>query len=803
MLELLRKYQSYIFIVVSFVVIVSFSFFGTYNTIPADSIHEQILFTAIDGSQIKRSEVEEIASFLGTDNEDKMLYGGIWGPNFLNDGVIKNDFLATGLADILVQAYPSEVENDLEIRLAKEKGYRLYVHPQAKFLSAEGAWAYFAPEIKENYDALRKTSHATDPEAFAARTALFLSERKFPAPLLKQVLRYQQRQYQWVNPDPNLERADLSLFNYHTVEDWYGPRFVRLIAAFIINSSKIAEQKGYRVSKEEAIADLLRNADASFQQNIKNPNLGVTNSLEYFNEQLRRLGMDKNMTAKVWRQVLLFRRLFQDVGNAVFVDAMTHQQFAEYAKETAVGDLYRLPQELRFSNYRMLQKFEIYLDAIAKRSDPLLQLPSTLLSLDEIKKNTPALVQKKYELNVASIQKNELKAKVSLREMWEWEGEAANWEQLKTRFPELGITEANTRQKRLDALDHLDDATRSRVDAFAKAALVEEHPEWLESALSNAEAKPLTIGLNSIAIEDSSIKAPVFVKGLTDSAQLMKWLDQVPLNDQLPKNQQEDAAVEALAKFTADKNHYYRISVLKRYPHEELLTFAEADRQGLLHSFLDQKLEAYYLKNREKSSAAFQKEDQSWKPFAEVKDQVADKYFEKILKEISKDYAKGKGEKEKKLTGDQSASLRFFRVARLLKEKLLKGSDSASLVKESTPKLPDIKDQWKFEKMAFKMDRSMDGGDIDKEEIFALSPKELTPIHTPINGDLYLFQLQGKEALADTTTLYDKMNEAHQLLSYDAQRSYMHQFLSLLKAKNALTLNALAPASESMDKAGN
>jgi hypothetical protein len=52
-----------------------------------------------------RSDVDEMALFLATDSEDKMLYGGVWGLNFLNDGVVRKDFLETGLAQELALAY--------------------------------------------------------------------------------------------------------------------------------------------------------------------------------------------------------------------------------------------------------------------------------------------------------------------------------------------------------------------------------------------------------------------------------------------------------------------------------------------------------------------------------------------------------------------------------------------------------------------------------------------------------------------------------------------------------------------------
>lgn len=97
MLHHFRKYQRWIYIVITVVIIISFSFFGTYSTIATPSAPDPVAFVAVDGAKVHRSELEEMALFLGTDSQDKWMLGGVWGPNFLNDGAI-HDLLITGLA---------------------------------------------------------------------------------------------------------------------------------------------------------------------------------------------------------------------------------------------------------------------------------------------------------------------------------------------------------------------------------------------------------------------------------------------------------------------------------------------------------------------------------------------------------------------------------------------------------------------------------------------------------------------------------------------------------------------------------
>lgn len=802
MLEFFRRYQRYFFLVITVVIIISFSFFGTYSTLGSNPIHEQIAFTAVDGTEVSRAELEEMVIFLGTDKQDKMLFGGLWGPNFFNNGVIKNDILMTGLGAILAEQYANDIKSDLFTRLEKERRYALYVHPQAKFLNVETAWGYFAPDLKDNFDDLRQSDNPINPEALKARIALYLSEKKFPAPLLRQVLRYQEKQYSWLTPDINLDRIDLSLFGYHTVEDWFGPKFIRIVAEFVINSSKIAEQKGYEVSKAETIADLRRNAEISFQENANNPNLGVANSNEYYNEQLRRLGMDQTKAVKVWRQVLLFRRLFHDEGNSVFVDPFTYQMFNAYAKETVEGDVYRLPKEIQMGDYRTLQKFETYLNAVSKRGDDeksLLTLPTNFLTVDEVAKKYPELVEKRYLLEVAKVDKKNLEPKVGVKETWNWEVEDKNWDVLKKQFPELGIKKGNTRDERFAALDSLDDKTRNRVDTFARATIVDTHPEWIDKALDDAEPQKMAAGL--------SVKGgKTQFSGLENREELIKLLDQAPIGGESAEtsNTAKESA-EKLRKFTGDNHIYYRIRVLDKAPEPDVLTFSEANKDGVLDQLLDRQMEAYYAKIRDTDPKEFQNADQTWKPYADVKDKVADRYFAKVQKAIRSNSDKMQAKTPDAMTGDMSASVRLYPYVKGIEDQIQKdpqvaGKFASELKPQEAndklmPRVP-LADQWMLEKVPFRIDRTSEEGSIDKNEAFAMNDGDWSAVHTQPNGDLYFFQLKRKVNGSSLEASIKQINEARSLLSDNAQSMLMRHIIADIKAKHAISLDYLNKAPE-------
>lgn len=795
MLDFFRRHQRYFFVIITIVIVISFSFFGTYSTLSDSSFREQIAFKNMNGTDVTRHEVDEMVHFLGTDASDKLYFGGSWGPNFLNDGVIRKNFLETGLASELALAYAEDVKSDLNTRLEKEKRFGLYVHPQARFIGVESAWNYFAPNMTSYYHVLRMAQDPMSDEALQARMALFVMERQFSPALLRQVLRYQEKQYSWLSPDQNLNYADLSLFGYHTFEDWFGPRFVRVIAEFIMNAAVMAESRGYEVSKADALADLMRNSELSYKQNARNPNIGVKSGQEYFNEQLRLLGMDQNSAARVWRQVMLFRRMFQDMGSSVFVDPLTFKTVDGYAMESVDGEIYRLPKEMRLGSYRALQKLEVYLDAVAKRSDEekaKLVMPKSYLTVSEVSKKTPELVEKRYVLEIAHADKTALQGNVGMREMWDWEVSDKGWQVLKEQFPELGAADVKTRDARFAVLDNLDERTRQRLDAFSRGAIVDANPEWLEVALEEAPAKREMV---SLRMQGGNMT----FQGLQNGKELMELLDKAPLASDAG-NQASKEVQDKLSKYSADKKVYYRIGVIERGPQLEVLTFAEADQQGVLDKLLDDKLAAYYEKIREGSPKDFQKDDKGWKAYADVKDQVADRYFASVLKGIRTAYAASMpaDKAPQQMIGDYAATLRFFPYMQEMKSKLQKSPDQIAALtkaapisdekkKEAISAKPAIADQWKLERMDYETSRSSPDKLLDKG-VFALAEGAWTDVNTPANGDLNFFHLAGKGIATDKEAVGGSIGQARDLLSDGAQQRLMAQLLKQMKEKNAISL---------------
>lgn len=786
MLAIFRKYQRFLYLVITCVIVISFSFFGTYSGLQNAQPADKTVFQAVDGSDVARSELEEMAAFIGTDNEDKMLLGGRWGPNFLNDGVVKKDFLETGLGVLLAKPFMNDLRSELLTRQQRERHYQSYKHPQAQFISAENAWNILAPEMNKRLADLRKVKDPATEEGFDARVNLFLAERRFPHPALRMVLGHQQKQYKWVAPDPNLNYIDLALFGYHTADDWFGSRFIRLVSEFIINSAIIAQEKGYTVSRKEALADLYRNAELSFQQNGSNPNLGVANAHQYFQEQLRRMGLDANRAAALWQKVMLFRRLFHDLGNSVWIDPYTLANFQHFAKETVEGSLYQLPENLRLTDFRDLQRFEVYLSAVADRPTSgmgMLELPKTWKPADQIVQETPELVQRRYVLEIAQVDKKNLQAKVGVKDTWDWQVQDHSWEKLKQKFPELGVKAGSNEQERYAALESLDQKTRSRVDAYSREQIVDEHPEWLDQALVEAEPVETVVGIRK--------KGNVgIIAGLIDPEELITLLDQYP------------ESRSKLEKYSADGQSFYRIAVKEKASGYEALTFEAAKNDGTLDRLVDARLKAAYPQVREGDPKAFRERDGSWKPFEQVKQKVAEYEFANILQAIRDDYtaAQPPEEKENVVLNDFAATIRLYPYVRGLREQFK--ADPESIEEHVTARgrqeiASSVKDQWKLLKSSYTGDRSTPDLPMDEQEVFSLEKGEWTSVKKRGNGNFSFFQLKEHQNAADEAGVVEKVMHAQRDFSFEAQRVYMQKLIDQFREKNALTLQYLNPVQDS------
>lgn len=725
MMNFLRKHQKKMFLVITVMIIASFCFFGTSATLSTREIADKKIAQTLDGSPIMERELHAMIRFLSMGTNE----------------VLKNDFISTGLTAILAERYFDEVKDEFQERLDKAKRFSPYVHPQVPFLSAEQIWNRFIPQLPRHLAEVQQGDLSAT--TFSTYCNLYLDQVAFPPEMLRRFLVYQQQQFSWISPDSGLsDPRHLSLLGYHSFEEWFGPRFTEILGKFLFNAAVIAEQKGYKVTMDEARANLLQTCLSTLRSVPSKEEATFAEASEFLRMQVQMSGIDESQAVKVWKKVMLVHRLFNEVGQAIFVDPLSYQQFTSYADESATVEVYQLPEVLRLRDFRSLLKVQYYLDAVAQPSKKK-DLPQQYLSVDEVEKRAPELVVSRYELEIAKTTKEEVGSRLTLKETWDYEVSDAGWKQLTAEFPILARGNANTREGRDNVLDALGQNLRLKVDRFARSCLIDQHPEWIEEALSKAHSEKQKVGIRS-----RGAVAP-FTE-IEDTSALRTHLQNAPLGQPGPL-------------FTQDQQTYYRITVWNKPATKEVMKLQEALEGDLLGQLLDDKLQNAYPDVRKKDPALFKLENDSWKAFSDVRDQVGAAVYADLLKQIS----------DKTLPLDQYPAHRFTTFMQNAKKSVESKGDESPYLKASGEPFTLVRQT--------KEVKRSDTTTLSKEEMFAAAEGQWSSISTPRNGDLAFFRLI-KKGISDQA-IAEKVAEGQRLLGMDARRVLMHQMLLQMDKK--------------------
>jgi GcvH upstream region-like protein len=756
MLQFLRKHQRIFFIFVTVAIVLSFTFFGTYSSLAGTGeVPDQVVVKGVDGSDLMQRDLNALCRFIGTSVLDRSGWQQGKMPNLLNDSVIEKDLIGNGMGMILARRYFEELKAEIEQRMPQIRRFRPYAHPHAPYLNAEVVWQRFNPALSQHLSLLREKSDQLTMETLAILFQLYLDQATLPPDMLKQILVYHQNQ-QGIPPDPVLQHADLSLFGFQSLEDWFGPRFVELSGQFIMNAALLADERGYRVSNEAIRADLFQNIYTGYKQISQEGAISVEDAEKYYQAELRNLGLDEASALNAWRQVMLFRSLFHDVGNAVFLDRLPFEQFGAFAKDSVQVDLYELPSAFQLPDIRSLLRLQVYLEAISNENmRNKTELPTSFLSLEQIEKRAPELVEQYFELEYAEVDREDLMRAISLKQTWDWEVEDAHWELIKKQFSSLAHLKAETLGERHSLLDKLEAKERLKVDQFAREKMIVERPEEIASALSLASTKYWSMGLRA--------KGGSFpLIGVKDQAALLDLLRQTPL----------------LNCYSPDGRHFYRIAVIKQHPEKTVLTFADALRDGTLDRMLDERLEVGYPDVRRRNPSLFQTKDGSWKSLIEVKDAVGRLVYADLLKTIENFYRKEMGELPGK-SGELPGA--FYAKHRLLSYVMAAKKD---LIAQVEPQLSNpLAGQWQLVRTARTIQKST-SLPFPKERMFSLAISEWSPVEIGDLGALAFYQVLGKDQTSVLSVA--ELEQGQKAISLDAQRSFMIDFLNLIGEKKAI-----------------
>jgi GcvH upstream region-like protein len=673
-------------------------------------------------------------------------------PNLLHGDFLIEYFFKTGGAQALAEAYFPLIKEEIAEKLAKIRTYQPYVHPHASFIAAKEVWKTFAPQVQKDVSQLQEKHRTVSVEAISCMTELFLASQSIPHEFIKKMLSFQIQQHgNFLKPDPSFEGRNFALFGFETPSDWFGDRFIQLMSQSVINIASFAKSKGYKVSLEEARLDLINTATTSLKSAFSSK-ISDQDILNYISQELYMLGIEEKRAYKAWQNVLLCKRLLDEVGDAVFIDPVLSHELSSFANQAVNVEQFSLPQELQLRNFSELMKLQAYLEAVYPKSVNSLDLPQTAASVVDVEKRCPELVEKKIYVSVKEVDLADLALHISLRETWDWERDEKNWSRLQKEFPQLATVVATTDDERYSALEHLDVNVRFEVDQLARTSIVKADPEAIKEALSAADEHKQWLSFRSNG------KGTLTLKGISKAQELLSQLE----------------GSETLAEYTQDGTHFYNFAVVEKQHQKRILAFAEAKNDALFAKVVDNKLERAYSEVREKSPSSFQKKDGSWKPFTEVKDQVGALLYASLLRSLEKEAV----DKETKYDFQFYAAHRFVPYLKKARAALEKNPDDPQWLKEDVADLG-----WGLKKQTLCVAHN-DTAALDNKEIFSLPVGSFSSVMVNPSGQSSFYHVISLQGASKATS--KSVELPHAILAHEARREAVTGYIKMLKEKETL-----------------
>ena len=216
MLKFLRNNQRIFFIIIAFIIIVSFSFFGTQKVIDGFNRPKDIdVGASYSGRKIKLSELQKMSHFLSSDMDDIMFAQNMHIPNLFNDGVVKKEFLSTNLIKLFFENYLDELKPSFENIFEKVQAYKPYRHFDDKNISLENIWKTYNPELLEKLK-LIKEEKEVNLNFLNLLVDIYNLQNKFSPALTQRILIYQEKQNPNLEQDPRLYSDASFIFNFKT-----------------------------------------------------------------------------------------------------------------------------------------------------------------------------------------------------------------------------------------------------------------------------------------------------------------------------------------------------------------------------------------------------------------------------------------------------------------------------------------------------------------------------------------------------------------------------------------------------------
>lgn len=580
MLSWFRRHQRFFLTTVTTVVIITFCFFGSYEAFSkTQQKPDKKIAESLSGQKIYEQELFQLMRFIDTDYMDAMAYESGHAANVLNDGIIRKDFIKSGLFPELYAAlqkkYTSELMPSFQERVHRFKTYKLYEHPLKTF-SVEKTWKQFAPQMLEDYRAFKEAKLEDTNRLVHSLANLYLGQSEFPPQMLQRIL-YWQQQHKDSQVDPRIYQTDFAVFSAKSFSDWFGRECTEYLAQIILQTADFAKSKGYSVSLQEAKANLYKTAYKNFSLLQKEQKSSLEEIMQIIKYQMNQMGLTEEDTISLWQKILLMRHVFHDIEKGIWVDSSLYKDFHDFIHKGVKLELFELPEHIKLESIQDLARLEAYLKAIYSSSNSR-SLCQECQTIDEITKNTPELVKKNFYIQLATITLEDVLLDISFKEVWSWQLEDLNWEKLQDAFPKIAQSNASNKDERFRFLQGLDANVREKIDFFSKKAILADNKERLQRKLSEARSVEQSL---SCTLEGSKEIFP----GVTQHKNFVSLLDKAIL---LGAQEQEGDvnSNQKLSCYTEDEQNFYRIRVLERSPQSTVLTYQEALEEEVLDTII-------------------------------------------------------------------------------------------------------------------------------------------------------------------------------------------------------------------------
>ena len=316
MWNLLRRYQKWIFGVVGFFTIASMAFFGTYSAIARGSQADEedpraswnVVGHRLRGAPIYEEELAAYVTLLGSGQRELATLSPNALPILFNDGLLRSDLIETGLLLAMKEKRGSTaIEVELEQSFARARSFRPFVHPRQPALSLRTVWHHLSPQLEQEVDSVQSLT-VNDLDRWLE---LYGLASDLPPYWVRQLLSMQAKEGGMQLPDEYLATADLTLFRFHSLEDWLGPTLSRLAAETLMQMGDLAVLRGFAMEESAVWKQMVAASKMMLESSFREP-CSIQMAEQQLRSQLASLGIPVKVAIGFWRDALALRSLLAE-----------------------------------------------------------------------------------------------------------------------------------------------------------------------------------------------------------------------------------------------------------------------------------------------------------------------------------------------------------------------------------------------------------------------------------------------------------------------------------------------------------